>query len=48
MNCGDRWYGQDYCEEGNKYGDTSDFYIVGAIESLDPKEKRAKYVAFWD
>ena len=48
MNYGDRWYGQDYCDEGNKYGDTSDFYIVGAIESLDPRKKNAKYVVFWD
>lgn len=48
MNYGDRWYGQDYCEEGNKYGDTSDFYIVGAIESLDPQKRRCGYVFFMD
>lgn len=44
MNYGDRWYGKDYCEEGNKYGDTSEFYIVGAIENLDPIKRMGGFV----
>lgn len=46
MDYGDRWYGQDYCEEGNKYGDTSNFYIVGALEKVNPKKKCYRYVPF--
>jgi hypothetical protein len=32
MNYGDRWEGSTLVEEGNKYGDTSRFYIIGYID----------------
>jgi hypothetical protein len=32
MNYGDRWEGRDLVYEGNKYGDTSRFYIIGYID----------------
>ena len=31
MDYGDRWEGQDVVYEGNKYGDTSAFIILGFI-----------------
>lgn len=48
MHYGDRWYGRDYCEEGNKYGDTSNFYVVGAIETINPKKQKYIYIPFFD
>ena len=35
MNYGDRWKGRYMVYEGNKYGDTSDFYILGYITDND-------------
>lgn len=32
MDYGDRWEGRDLIYEGNKYGDTSTFYIIGHIK----------------
>lgn len=33
MDYGDRWEGLDLIHEGNKYGDTSSFYIIGYIDN---------------
>ena len=32
MNYGNIWHGDDLVEEGNQYGDTSTFYLIGIIE----------------
>lgn len=32
MDYGDRWEGRDLVHEGNKYGDTSRFYIIGYLD----------------